>query len=196
MKTTFCFLLLLSILNSLIAQSHTVKSKDGYELLSQYTASNGLTYKIGDQIHLGIPSGENGEFTFFSHNTSRTVKLSLTEQDTNIYKWSKHDRLRIKKIYRFKNTDSDNPYTSTLFVLKYALWKYHLQIEGAIAKCEVKDCDEVSFNHFLQTKKLEKATIIDDKYTSLEKAKKLHDEGILNDNEYDKEKKRILKREY
>ena len=34
------------------------------EKLEQYTASNGITYKIGDDIELGRGSGTHGEFLY------------------------------------------------------------------------------------------------------------------------------------
>lgn len=59
---------------------------------------------------------------------------------------------------------------------------YTLDIENAIATCEVENCIE---------EKNERNSSVD-KYDQLKKLKELFDEGILTQEEYDAEKKKIL----
>ena len=59
---------------------------------------------------------------------------------------------------------------------------YTLDIEGAISSCEIKNCI-----------KDRKDISLNDKYDKLAKIKKLFDEGILTKEEYESEKKKILK---
>lgn len=195
MRLIIIFIYICSYTCIAVGQNNVIESNDTHTLLDQYTASNGITYKIGDKIELSeTGTKENKAFKYFTNNVSRTAKAAVMDWDNNIYSWKYQGSVKIKRIYHFKETK--DALESVLFIVKNSLFKYHLYIEGAIARCEIINCNKEAYNHFLRTRKLEKATIIDDKYTALEKAKKLMSEGVLSVEEYEKEKQKILKRKY
>lgn len=162
-----CLLLLLSI-TSLTGQSKMEK-------LETYKASNGVTYKVGDNITLAKGSDTNGDFAYFriggymggskvepmgAHNTGLIVTIK---------KIKKYNKKRIK---------------SVLFTVGAgAPVNYILDIENAISSCEITPCESNTDKVVVKQ---------DDKYDQLAKIKKLYDEGVLSEEEYESEKKKIL----
>ena len=85
----------------------------------------------------------------------------------------------VKKINHYKKRGQDLTYL-TLATMTVPL-KLSLNIEPAIATCEIADC-----------KKPEQVSSKSDKFDRLKKAKELLDSGAITQEEYDKEKAKIL----
>ena len=152
------------------------------EKLSEFTASNGITYKIGDEIKLGQGSDTNGKFVYVNiggwavSTNPEANRLGAANAGliVTVKKINKYNYKRYKGVYMTVGGGNITNYT--------------LDIENAIKTCEVENC----------TKEVQKVEIVGnttDKYDQLKKIKKLLDEGILTQEEYDAEKKKILEQE-
>lgn len=145
--------------------------------LTTYKASNGVTYNVGDTIKLGRGSAPNGEFVYLTMGGFGST-LTVLDGSKPIKIGGGISGAVIKKMKSAKMKGQQK----VLFVVGAGnISNYYLDIENAIATCEVADCkDKTSSN---QTT---------DKYEKLKKLKELLDQGVLTQEEYDKEKKKIL----
>ena len=137
-----------------------------------YAASNGIKYSVGDTIWLATGSGLDGDFIY-----ANMLSEHLSRHYANSF-------YTIKKI---KPEFGSLLKERLLFTLSRGIVNFKLDIEGAIQSCEIKDCKEEKSG----------TTIIqqinqDDKYDKLKKLKELLDAGILTQEEFDAEKKKIL----
>lgn len=145
--------------------------------LPEYKASNGITYHPGDTVRLARGSGHNGEFVYVQ---VAGLAQSTNPDDNNLGRTYAGANAFIKKIGNWKKKGADRFYFTVGVGL---LTNYYLFIEDAIAKCEIADaCIE----------KAQPAESKPDKYEQLKKLKELLDEGVINQEEFDKEKKKIL----
>lgn len=158
--------------------------------LKEFKASNNITYHIGDTITLGKGSANNGDFNFLQmggmFNSLAAIGGDADDIGSSIGRNYSGLNLILKKIksYKFKGA------TKIIFVVGGGnITNYNLMIEEAIESCEIKDCIE----------KVQKVEVINtasnDKYDKLKKLKQLYDEGVLNENEYNTEKAKILKKD-
>jgi len=101
--------------------------------LTEYKASNGITYHPGDTVKLGLGSGTNGQFVYI-------VPSMLNSSSTQI-DWIKRrlsgGNVIIKKI---KQDEIVGVKKTLFFVGAGAMYNLHLDIESAIESCEVKPC--------------------------------------------------------
>ena len=140
--------------------------------MDSYTASNGKTYKIGDTIKLSRGSGQNGNFVYLTlgmMGSYAQLDHTFTGSDCKIKKIKKNNDERI------------------IFVVGAGgLSNYELSIEDAIATCEIADCN---------SNKTAPVTIVNQssKYDELKKLKDLFDSGAITEDEYKKEKEKLLK---
>ncbi|MCK0126914.1 SHOCT domain-containing protein [Gelidibacter sp. F2691] len=142
--------------------------------LKEYKASNGITYKIGDDVIMGIGSGNNDQYVYMWITSALAKGGEIKSRAYNGYP------VTIKKIKRFKDKKTEK----VLFLVGGGnISNYTLDIENAIESCEIKDCGNNS------TKISDKET---DKYEKLKKLKELLDSGIITQAEFDSEKKKIL----
>ena len=146
------------------------------EQLEEFTASNGITYKIGDEIKLARGSDTNGKFVY--------VNIGGWAISTN----SEANRLpagnagRIVTVKKIKKYDHKR-YKAVIFIIGGGnITNYTLDIENAIATCEIENCKNTN-NPVASTS---------DKFDKLKKLKELFDQGILSEKEYSDEKKKIL----
>ena len=154
----------------------------GQQNLTTYTASNGVTYNIGDTIKLGRGSATNGDFLYLQIGGWAAVagydQRKGTDQN-NIGRGYSGLAVTLKKIKQYKMKGQEKVY---FIVGGGNITNYNLMIEDAIAACEVADCKD----------KKNAETKTPDKYDKLKKLKELLDQGALTQEEYDKEKKKIL----
>jgi len=143
------------------------------ERLKEYKASNNITYKEGDLITLGRGSGGQGTFVYLK------IAGWMTGSETQIGSAYSGLNVEIKKIKKqtFKGAEK------VIFTVGGGnITNYSLEIEEAIASCEIKDCVNQSAVAVNKT----------DKYDQLKKLKVLLDDGTLSKEEYEVEKKKIL----
>jgi hypothetical protein len=168
-------LLLLGIMSFVFVSVNAQK----VEKLNEFKASNGVTYKVGDQIKLGRGSGANGAFVYVTIGGWGMVASGkvtpLPPSDAGLI-------VTIKKIrkYNYKH------YKGVYFTVGGGnITNYNVDIENAIATGEIFDP---------KAKKIakEKGNAVPDKYDELMKIKKLFDQGVLTKEEYEAEKKKIL----
>lgn len=148
----------LLLLVFLLASMHCFAQDTAY-----YKASNGVTYKIYDEVKLGKGSGGNGNFTFIQ---------SSTHEMNRIYN---NASLKIRSIKVFKTGDNEK----ILFEVRDRGIKYDIAIEDAIDACEVLPCNPIQNST---------GSVADE----LIKLKKLLDNGALTQAEFDAQKKKLL----
>jgi len=142
--------------------------------LQEYKASNGIVYKEKDTVKLGLGSGFQGTFVHLKMGGFMTGSVT---QIGSVYS---NTAVTIKKIRKYKMKGAEN----ILFVVGGGnITNYNLLIEPAIQTCEVLPCKENSTTTISQS----------DKYDKLAKLKKLFDDGVLTQSEYEIEKQKILK---
>lgn len=135
--------------------------------LPEYTASNNVTFHIGDTVKLGRGSGNNGVFVYI-------VGAGLAQAGPLPSRFASGNAV-IKKIQTWKEKGA----AKYVLVVGVGLaTNYYIYIGDAIATCEVTPCAST--------------TAQDDKLDQLQKLKGLLDSGALTQEEYDAEKKKIL----
>lgn len=158
------------------AKKEEIKKKPkSVEKLKEYTASNGVTYTIGDEIELGRGSDANGNFIYVS---LAGLAASTNVEQNRLGAFNAGLFVKIKKI---KKLNQKNLRGVFFIVGGGNLSNYFIDIENAIATCEIKICND---KEVLYGKT--------DKYDQLAKIKKLFDDGVLSKEEYESEKKKIL----
>jgi hypothetical protein len=144
--------------------------------LPKYKASNGITYSIGSEIIMGEASGENDYYVYMWITSALAKGGGIKGRAYNGLP------VTIKKIRRFKSKNAEK----VLFLVGGGnITNYTLDIENAIASCEIKDCIE-------KVNKVEVVRDAESKYDELKKLKELLDSGAITQNEFEKEKKKIL----
>jgi hypothetical protein len=141
--------------------------------LKEYKASNNVVYKKGDVIKMNKGSAENGDFVYLSIGgwaAGTGQKIPATYAGVAV---------KIKKIKKYKKHGVEK----VLFTVNGGnITNYILDIEPAISSCEVTPCSQ------------KKATTkSESKYDKLKKLKELLDSGAITKEEFEKEKKKILK---
>ena len=151
-----------------------------------YTASNGITYKVGDTITLGRGSGMNGHFEYLQmggfYNSMAAMNGNYNQVNSSLDRNFSGMNIVVKKIKTAKDKRGTN---KTYFVIGGGnITNYYLMIEDAIATCEVKECSKSQQVEIVSS---------ESKYDKLKKIKDLKDSGVLSDEEYQKEKEKLLK---
>lgn len=141
--------------------------------VTEYKASNSITYKVGDTIVLGRGSGHQGTFVY--------LKMAGWMVGTETQIGSAYSGLNviIKKIKLQKFKGASKMYFT---VGGGNITNYSLEIEEAIATCEIKDCNSPQST----------AVNKNDKYDQLKKLKELLADGTLSQEEFETEKKKLL----
>lgn len=162
----------------------TINAQKKVEKLKEYTASNGITYKVGDEFKLGRGSDTDGRFVYVNMAGWGAALAATNDSNYN----AQQNRLgaanaglivTIKKIKKY----NQKRFKGVYFTIGGGnITNYAVDIENAIATCEVEICND------------EKpiANSSSDKYDKLSKIKKLYDEGVLTKEEYEIEKEKIL----
>lgn len=147
----------------------------------QYTASNGITYHIGDIVKVGNGSAPGGSFLFIYLGNS-TVG--------NPVRRANFRRMTLKEIKNIASSFTGRP--EIVFLLKGDDWTtYSVQIERAIYSCEIEPCSPSESTDCGQkwNNRCAPITLTDE----LIKLKSLHDRGAINVFEYDGQKEKMLK---
>lgn len=145
--------------------------------LKEYKASNGITYKVGDKIKMNQGSAGNGNFIYLTMGGILMTANAVANQIPATYAGA---NVLVKKIKHYKRKTLGE---KTIFTVGGGnITNYTLDIEGAIATCEVTPCNKNTTHKQL------------DIYDKLKKIKALFDEGILTEKEYEKEKEKLLEK--
>ena len=141
---------------------------------TEYKASNGITYHIGDTVCLGRGTKPDGSFLYLEDHgiipNPRSVR-NLPKEFANVGAVIKSMRkMTINGVDKYMF--SINPGGPI---------RYQVFIEDAIAACEVKPCASTE-----NTKPV--ASVADE----IKKLKELYDSGAITKAEYDTQKKKLL----
>ncbi len=129
----------------------------------KYTSESGIIFKIGDTITLGQPISHLGWKTIYRKEGEDYI-TNKNLVDKNVI---------IKSI--------DTTKSEPVLIVEYKRRRFFIKIDDALKNKEVM----LSF-------KRELAKAMDDKYEALKKLKELLDEGIITEEEFEKEKEKIL----
>lgn len=126
----------------------------GYsQKLTTYTASNGMTYNVGDTIVLGVGSAPDGNFNHIYSGMVLTIFGSLaveSDYDVRLPEYFHGSPQEIKKI---RQREKD-----VLFLFDTDGWGgFVIDIEKAIASCEVSYCRP---HGFLTQEEFEKLVLL------------------------------------
>ncbi len=176
MKKILCVALIALASVPALGQSNTV---------TEYTASNGVTYRIDDNIPLGRGSGPTGKF---AHVTVGGWAVSTNADANMIGAAYAGTNVKLKRINVY--TNKRRGFTKTTFIVGGGnITNYNLDIEAAIAVCEVTPCKAPENAADSATKTPAPASSPADE---LAKYKQLLDSGAITQEEYDAQKKKIL----
>ncbi|WP_313029491.1 SHOCT domain-containing protein [Soonwooa sp.] len=167
--------------------------------LENYTAVNKITYKIGDTITLGKGSAPNGDFNYLQQGGFGNTIAMIGGSDMGVMSGSKDKgsyssgigrkysgmNVIIKKI----KVEKDRRGGSKVFFVVGGgnITNYNLFIDDAATSCEIKDCVKETMDVNIVN-----AAPAESKYDKLKKIKELKDEGILSEDEFQKEKEKIM----
>lgn len=146
--------------------------------LTEYQASNGITYKEGDIIKLARGSSPTGDFVYL---TMGGWAVSANPAQNVIGKGYSNLAVDVKKIRKYKMKGVEK----IIFTVGGGnITNYLLDIEGAIAECEIQDCNK---------NESENGTSSQDPLEKLKKLKELLDMGAITQEEFEVQKAKILK---
>jgi hypothetical protein len=168
------FMMLLLISSQVVCQTKKYES---------YTASNGVTYHIGDTVILGRGSAPDGTFRYVQMGGwAGTLNTDANNANANnIGKNYSGTGVIIKKIRSYKMKGVER----VAFVVGGGnITNYELSIEDAIGTCEIRDCKQQT------SQVIQVAT--ESKYDKLKKLKELLDSGAITKDEYDQEKTKVM----
>lgn len=145
-----------------------------------YNAPNGISYHEGDTVKIGRGSGLNGSFVYLTFGGWVQYTDPNLAQSGNVSSAISGFGVVIKKIRRTTLKGVSKVYFT---VGAGNISNYYLDIDGAIASCEVVPCKNAA--EATQPAK-------PDKLDQLKKLKELLDTGAITQEEFDTEKKKIL----
>ena len=146
--------------------------------LTEYKASNGITYHIGDTIKLGMGSAPNGNFRYLQMGGMFNTLAASNVDNNSIASWVGKNYAGLNVILKKIKQNKLKGATSTYFVVGGGnITNYNLYIEEALKTGEVKSAGYTS----------------DEALSELKKAKDKLDLGLINQAQYDSTK-RVLQR--
>jgi len=180
-------------IDSILYKGNILKKENGFsevELINSntnqdgYTASNGITYRIGDTIRFGYGSGANKDFIFVTAAGWVAVGAGTYGQNTTASfanKWA-----IIKKIRDVKKSLRDDGKLAFLANLAgTGVMQVDVFIEDAIQFCEVVPCREMEENKVIIQNNFSVAD-------EIKKFKELLDAGVITQEEFDIQKSKLL----
>lgn len=172
MKTT---ILLLAVMLSGIMSANAQKK-------TEYKASNGIVYHVGDTIQLGRGSRDDGTFNYLQINNTFSAFVG-GEPNQGVAKSFSGANVVIKKIREMNMKGASKVY---FVVGGGSITNYWLMIDDALATGEVVDPTKNKAGE------KEESAPESSKADKLRELKQLLDEGILTQEEFEAEKKKIL----
>lgn len=146
-----------------------------------YTASNGITYNVGDLIELGRGSNSDGSFV---HLRLSGWALALDpKQNTSIGAVYTGQKVKIKSIM-YEKSKRLGYEKVWMMVGGGNITNYSIDLESAIKSCEVVPCNDVS-----------KVQVVNNNTSTADEIKKLYElkkEGVLTEEEFKQQKDKLL----
>lgn len=154
--------------------------------INKYTATNGVTYHIGDTVRLGAGSGPSGTFMYLQMGgwaAALSYDVNKGPDQFNIGREYANTAVVVKKI----KTNKIKGIVKYYFTVGGGnITNYDLVIDDAIQACEVVPCN----------KNQQTTTIVqqqpEDNLDKLKKLKALLDGGAITQDEYAAQKKKLL----
>jgi hypothetical protein len=145
--------------------------------ITQYKASNGITYHVGDTLRLGRGTKEDGSFLYVEDRglipNPRSVRTLPKEFDN------------VGAIIKSMRKMTVNGIDKYMFMVNPGgPMRYSVFIDDAIGACEVKPCAADATS----PKSTGSGSVADE----IKKLKSLLDAGAITQSEYDKQKKKLL----
>lgn len=147
--------------------------------ISEYAASNGITYRVGDTVKLGRGSEPNGDFRYL--NIAGWAGAMSEDPHNSAHRNYSGFNAIVKRI-SYLNIKGAKRYYFIVGVGN--ITNFRLHIEDAIETCEVKPCKDDSRGSVIQQQSAA---------DELLKFKKLRDDGIITEEEYQSKKEKLLK---
>ncbi|QEC79331.1 SHOCT domain-containing protein [Mucilaginibacter ginsenosidivorax] len=152
---------------------------------TEYLASNGITYHIGDTIKMGHGTDPQGNFMYVQKGGWAKVVFSEPSQGSSQYNLDRSfagSGAIIKKI----RTEKYHKLDRVIFTVGLgSISNCDMYIDDAIASCEIADCKKKGEVAAVAPATLSPAD-------ELAKYKKLLDQGAISKAEYDAMKKKLL----
>ncbi|HEY0244655.1 MAG TPA: SHOCT domain-containing protein [Mucilaginibacter sp.] len=155
----------------------TVTVKAQQYILSEYQASNGITYHVKDVVSLGTGAAMDGSFLYLQMGGWAATINPNNPNANNIGRAYANTTVKVKKIEQIRRKGNVKTYFT---VGGGNITNYTLYIEDAIQACEVTPCNTNG------------SQPVADKFDQLKKLKALLDSGALTQAEYDAQKKKLL----
>lgn len=152
---------------------------------TEYLASNGITYHIGDTIKMGHGTDPQGNFMYVQRGGWAKVVFSEPSQGSTQYNLDRSyagSGAIIKKI----RTEKFHKLDRVIFTVGLgSISNCDMYIDDAIASCEIADCKKKGEVVAVAPASVSPAD-------ELAKYKKLLDQGAISKAEYDAMKKKLL----
>lgn len=171
-----------------------VKPPDGYVVGDKvpeftdrgksYLASNGIKYKVGDTVKLGLGSAPSGDFRYLEMGGWYQLVAYESNGGSSQFNANK-GYAGFNAIVKDIKTRRLKGATKTIFTVGVGnITNYYLSIEEAILSCEVLPCKDRSAT----VQHINNVSPADE----LLKFKKLLDEGIITEQEFKEQKTKLL----
>ncbi|MCC8427010.1 SHOCT domain-containing protein [Mucilaginibacter sp. UR6-11] len=144
--------------------------------VTEYKASNGVTYHVGDTVRLGRGTKSDGTFMYFEDHGL----IPNPRSTRNLPKDFANVGATVKSIRKMKINGVDKYMFS---VNPGGPMRYTVFIDDAIEACEVKPCKAAN-----DAKPAATGSVADE----IRKLKSLLDSGAITKEEYDAQKKKVL----
>ena len=148
--------------------------------LKEFKAPNGKTYHVGDTVKVGMGSMPDGNFKYIQVTPPPFMPQRRSSNDLNARKGFAMSNAVIRKI---KNVTPMDGSAKVMFTVKAGgIGTYDVWIVESISACEVTPCSNQTGNSNPNV------GVADE----LLKLKKLLDSGAITQDEYNKQKKKLL----
>ncbi|MBW4889213.1 SHOCT domain-containing protein [Mucilaginibacter sp. HMF5004] len=152
---------------------------------TEYKASNGITYHVGDTVKLGRGSSTSGNFMYVQMGGWAKSLTYQSGKGAEQYDLDRNFAGRGAIIKKIRSEKSNGAERIVFTVGMGNISNYDMYIEDAIGTCEIADCKKNIPNSTA-------AAVAPSAADELAKYKKLLDAGAITKAEYEAKKKKLL----